>query len=535
MKGESFDILIRNGKIIDGTGNPWFYADVGVRDDKIASIGDLSEEDGRRIIDASGLIVSPGFIDIHAHTDVYHIVNPTGDSFVKQGVTTNLIGNCGGSVAPVSDHMRPHYEVILKRYGLDIDWSTIGDFLEKVKRNGVSINVATLVGASTVRMAIMGMEGRSPTKAELEKMKRLVAEAMEDGAFGLSTGLWYAPGGYADTDEVVELAKVVARYGGIYATHIRSEENELIEAIREAIEIGEKAKIPVEISHHKAAGGRRNWGKVKETLEMIEESRKRGIESTCDVYSWTASSTGFTAYLPHWVHEGGVQRLVERLLNHETRAKIKNDMKTETRVNVEEIGWENLVISDSPKHREYQGKNLAELSTKKGVDPYDFFFDLIVEEEGRGSLVVFEMSPEDVDTVIKSPLSMIAGDASALAPTGAMGEIKPHPRNYGNFVNVLGEYVRERGVLRLEEAVRKMTSMPAQKLGIFNRGLLRVGALADIVVFDPKTVASRATYMNPHQFPMGVEWVIVNGVVTVKEGEHTGERAGKVLRKSMFN
>lgn len=526
----SFNIIIKNGHIVNGTGNLWFHADLGIKDDKIAAIGNLSGEHADRTIDASGLVVSPGFIDIHAHTDVFHIINPTGDSFIMQGVTTNLIGNCGGSVSPMSKYQMQEYEELVERYGVEIDWSRLSEYFERLKKRGTSLNVASLVGNGTVRMAAMGMEKRPPTEGELGEMKRLVSEAMEDGAFGLSTGLWYSPSGYADIEEVIELSKVAAKYGGIYATHMRSEENQLIEALNETIEIGEKARIPVEVSHFKSAGGKKNFGKIKEAIELIWKARKRGVDVTCDVYSWTASSTGLSAYLPYWVHEGGDERIIERLMNPEIRAKIKKDMIDEPRVSVESIGWENLMISHCPKHAKYQGKNIAELAKEKGVDPYDFAFDLLVDEEVRVGLVVFEMEPKDVAMVIKSPLSMMVSDGYALAPRLGMEKDMPHPRSYGNFVNVLQKYVREDGILTMEEAVRKMTSMPAQRLGINDRGLLRAGNYADIVVFDPDTVGPRATYLKPHQFPVGVKLVIVNGVITVDNGKHTGATAGKVIR-----
>ncbi len=529
-----FGIIIRNGRLVDGTGNPWFFADLGINNGRITSIGNLSGEDGERVIDASGCVVSPGFVDIHSHTDVFHIINPTGDSFIMQGVTTNLIGNCGGSVAPVSEFIRQGLEDVVTKYHLDIDWVTFDDYYKKLEKKPPSLNVCSLVGQGTVRMAVMGMEKRAPTNDELERMREIVAEAMEDGVYGMSTGLWYSPSGYADTDEVVELAKIVAKYGGIYSTHMRSEENEVIEALNETIEIGKKASISVEVSHLKTAGGKRNWGKIKEILKMIEEARREGLEITSDVYSWTASSTGLTAYLPYWVHEGGYEKLVERLKDEETRAIIKRDMKNESRVSVESIGWENLMISQCKTHREYQGRNIAELAREKNSNPYDFAFDLLIEEKGRVSLVVFEMDPKDVATIIKSPLSMIASDGSAIAPWGGMEDDQIHPRSYANFVNVLSKYVREEGVITLEEAIRKMTSMPAQKIGLHDRGLIRVGNWADVVIFDPKVVAPRATYMSPHQFPVGVKWVIVNGVVTVEGEKHTGARAGKVLRKTKF-
>lgn len=527
-----FDMIIKKGRIVDGTGNPWFRADLGIKDGKISKIGDLTGEDGERVIDASGLVVSPGFIDIHTHSDTILLTNPSGDAHIRQGVTMNLIGNCGSGPAPVSDAVRLRYEESLMRSNIEMDWSTLGEFLEKVEKSGVSINVAALVGNATVRMAVMGMERRAPTAKELEEMKKLVAEAMEDGAFGLSTGLFYAPSGYADTEEVVELAKVAARYGGIYATHIRGEGDPLLDAVREAITIGERAGIPVEIAHHKAMG-KKNWGKVKETLRMMDEAWKRGVEVNCDVYAWRAGATGLAATLPHWVHEGGTPKLIGRLKDPETRQRIKKDMAEglpEWESVVHEIGWENVMISSCPRHREYEGRMVADLAAGKGVDPYDFVFDLLIEGEGQTGMIIFGMTEDDVVTVLKSPFSMIGSDSSAIAP----GEGKPHPRTYGNFVKVLGEYVRDRGVLTIEQAVRKMTSLPAQKLGLLDRGLLREGAWADVVVFDPETVASRATYMDPQQFPVGVNLVIVNGVVTVEDGQHTEARAGKVLRRPVL-
>ena len=529
----TFDVIIKNGRVVDGAGNPWFRADVGIEDGKIAEINSLIEGDGDKVIDASGLVVSPGFIDIHTHSEITLLINPTGDSHIMQGVTTNLAGNCGGSAAPVSPYMRVRYEEALRRNNLELDWTTMGEFLERVEKRSISLNMGTLVGNATVRMAVMGMEKREPTPKELNEMKRLVAEAMEDGAFGLSTGLFYAPSGYAGTDEVVELAKVASKYGGIYATHIRGEGDPLLDATREAIEIGERAGIPVEIVHHKAMG-MKNWGKVKETLRMMEEAWKRGVEVNCDVYAWRAGATSLTASLPHWVHEGGFLKLLDRLKDSETRQRIKKDMKEGTpdwESVVHEIGWENVMISGCPKHREYEGRMVGDLASAKAVDPYDFAFDLLIEEGGQVGMIIFGMTEEDVTTVIKSRFSMIGSDSSPIAPTGTVGEGKPHPRAYGNFVKVLGEYVRERRVLTLEQAVRKMSFFPAQKLGLLDRGILKEGAWADVVVFDPETVASRATYTDPHHFPVGVNWVIVNGVVTVEEGRHTRARAGKILRR----
>ncbi|MFC1803935.1 amidohydrolase family protein [Thermoproteota archaeon] len=528
----NYDILIKNGRIADGTGNPWFWGDVGIKKDKVIKIGKIAEEYSNTIIDAKELVVSPGFIDIHTHTDIFHLINPLGDSFIKQGVTTNVIGNCGSSVFPVSEYMKPRYMETLKEYDLEMDWATLDDFFQKVEKNGVSLNVGSLIGHGTVRMAIMGMENRSPTAQELNDMKELIADSMKQGAFGLSSGLWYTPGSFANMDEMIELAKITAEYGGIYATHMRSQENQLIDAMNETIEIGKKANIPVQISHNIAAGGKKNWGKIKQTYKMMNKARNEGLDITCDVYAWIASSSGLTSYIPHWVHDGGIQQLVSRLKDPELRTIVKKDMKNETRVSIEEIGFENLMISNSPNHREYQGKNIAELALEKGVDNYDFIFDLIIEEEGGVSLIAFELSPEDVTNAIIDPLSMIGSDGSATAPS-VIVRGKPHPRYYGNFVKVLGKYVREMEVLTLEDAVRKMTSMPAQKLGLFERGILRSGFCADIVVFDPQKIATKATFLDPHKFPVGVKSVIVNGEITVSDGTHLGTKAGKILRKTL--
>ncbi len=528
------NILINNGRVVDGTGNTWFITDIGITNGKIAAMGDLSGEEADQVIDATGYVVSPGFIDIHSHTDTFHITNPTGDSFIMQGVTTNIIGNCGISVAPISKYKIEDLQAIIDKYKLVVDWSTFHDFFKRLEDKPTSLNVGSLVGHGTVRMAAMGMDNRVPNTEELEKMKTLVGEAMRDGAFGMSSGLWYPPGSYAHKQEVIELAKVVAKYDGVYITHMRSEEDAVIEALKETLEIGEEAKIKVEISHIKSAGGMKNWGKINEMLPMIENARRRGIDVTSDVYSWTAGSTGLAAYLPNWVSEGGLEKLVERLKSPDIRKRIKHDMKNEARFSFESIGWDNFMISQSALHPEYQGKFIGELARKRNKDPYEYVFDLLIEENGRVSLVVFEIDPKDVTTVIKNPLSMMASDGSAISPWGGMEQDQPHPRSYANFVNVLSKYVREEGVITLEEAIRKMTSMPAQRLGLYNRGLLRIGNWADVVIFDPKVVAPRATYMSPHQFPVGVKWVIVNGVVTVEGEKHTGARAGKVLRKTKF-
>jgi N-acyl-D-amino-acid deacylase len=527
-----FDVVIKNGCLIDGTGNPWFKADIGIKSGKALEIGYLSSEDANRIINAKGLVVCPGFIDIHSHSEYSLLANSKGESKIRQGVTTEVNGNCGDSPAPIEGITAEAAEEA-KEYKLDMDWSTLGEYLDRLERQGITLNVAQLVGHGTIRTAVMGHEKRPPTREELDEMKALVALAMEDGAFGMSTGLFYLPGGFADTEEVIELCRVVAKYGGIYTSHIRGEGDPLIEAVAEAIEIGEKANIPVQISHHKACGIE-NWGKVEKTLRMMEEARSRGIEVTCDVYPYTACGADLVSLIPNWAHEGGVDKLRERLKDSKSRERIRKEMLEGLlgwESTVKQSGWGRIKVIGWKGHREFEGRTLAEVAELKGVDPFDLTFDLIVKKESP-ELVDLAMSDEDVCAVIKHPLSMIGSDGWALAPYGVLGESKTHPRSYGTYPRMLGKYVREEKVLTIENAIRKMASFPAQKLGLRGRGMIREGMWADVVVFNPKTVMDKATYEDPHRYPQGIEFVLVNGEIVVDEGEHTGALPGKVLRIS---
>jgi len=534
-----FDLLIKNGKIVNGTGNPWFKADIGIKNGKIEKIGRLDSADAEKIIDAEGLIVSPGFIDMHNHSDISVFFNPKLESTIRQGITTLVIGNCGSSLAPVNpatkDLFMKHIEAFLPSDAeLEVTWNTFEEYLNKLEEIEMAANIAPLVGHGTVRIAVMGFDDREPTAEELDEMKKLVAEAMEAGAFGMSTGLIYPPGVYSKTEELVELCKVVAKYGGIYTSHIRGEGGTLIEAVKEAIYIGEKAGVPVEISHHKAAG-KSNWGKTKETLKLMEEARKRGVDVTCDQYPYRAGMTSLSAVLPPWVHVGGVEEMLRRLRDPKEREKIRRDIEQGLpgwENFVADCGWENIYISSvvTEKNKHLEGKNVAEIAKIKGKDELDAVCDLLLEEEGRVTIVLFMMDEEDIVRVMKSPLQMVATDAWAVAPYGVLGAGKPHPRFYGTYPRVLGRYVREKKVLTLEEAVRKMTSFPAQKLGLRDRGLILEGMWADIVVFDPAKIIDKATYQNPHQYPEGIEYVIVNGKVVIEKGEHTGVLPGKTLR-----
>jgi len=527
-----FDVAIKNGYLIDGTGNPWFKADIGIKGGKVLEIGDLNSKDANRIIDAKELLVSPGFIDMHSHSEYSLLVNPKAESKIRQGVTTEVNGNCGDSPAPIEGITAEAAEEA-KEYELDMDWSTLGEYLDRLERQGVALNVAQLVGHGTIRTAVMGHENRPPTREELNKMKELVAQAMEDGAFGMSTGLFYLPGGFASTEEVIELCRVVAKYGGIYTSHIRGEGDPLIEAVAEAIEIGEKANIPVQISHHKACGVE-NWGKVEKTLRMIEEARSRGVDVTCDVYPYEACGAGLVSLIPNWAHEGGVDKLRGRLKDPKNLERFKKEMLRGLpgwESTVKQSGWGRIKVIGWKGHKEFEGKTIAEIAELKGVDPFDLTFDLIIKKENP-EMIDLAMNDKDVCAVIKHPLSMVGSDGWALAPYGVLGERKTHPRSYGTYPRVLGKYVREEKVLTIENAIRKVTSSPAQKLCLRDRGILREGMWADVVVFNPKTVIDKATYEDPHRYPEGIEYVLVNGKIVVDKGEHTGALPGKVLRIS---
>jgi N-acyl-D-amino-acid deacylase len=531
------DLIIRNGCVVDGTGNPRFKADVGVADGKIVAVGDLVAEKSAKTIDAKGLMVCPGFIDMHSHSDIPLLINPKAEGKIRQGITTELIGNCGSSAAPLDEVTKEEIKKttpMLEEAKLKLDWTTMGEYISRLESKGVAVNVAPLVGNANIRMFVIGHENRPPTKDELEEMKKTLAQAMKDGAFGLSSGLIYAPSCYSDTNELVELCKVVAKFGGIYTSHIRGEGDRLLDSVKEAIEIGERANVPVEISHHKAVG-KANWGKVKQTLKMIENARKKGMDVSCDVYPYTAGSFGLDAMLPPYAQEGGVDMLIKRLKNPETRKKLEVDMKKGVagwESQLKEAGWDATVIADCKGHPEYEGKKISEIAKEKGKDVLDFVFHLLIEEMASVSVIRYMMREEDVCTVLKHPVSAIGTDASVRAPYGVLGKGKPHPRSYGTFPRVLGKYVREEGLLTFEEAVRKMTLLPTQKLKLKDRGLIREKMWADIVVFNPKTVVDKATYTEPHQYPEGIEYVLVNGKVVIERGRHSGGLPGKVLRLS---
>ncbi len=531
-----YDMIVSGGRVIDGTGNPWIKADVAVKGGRIAKVGNINEGLSSQIIDADGLVVTPGFIDIHTHSDLKLLINPLAESKIRQGVTTEVIGNCGSSLAPLNEETR---EEAMKRAGEEgkrvrWDWLSFGGFLRKMERIGTAVNVVPLAGNVPIRTMVMGFDKRKPRPSELGKMRTVTAQCMREGAFGLSTGLIYSPSGFAQTPEIIELCKVVAKYGGIYATHIRGEGETLIQAVKEAITIGAKAKVPVEIAHHKASG-RKNWGKVQTSLKIIHEARERGIDVTCDVYPYTAGATGLSTAIPPWAHEGGIKRLLQRLREEDTRARIKREIKngiTGWENMFTQAGPENVLITNSEKNRRYQGKTIAQLARRKRMNPIEFVFDLLLEEDGNVGIVLFMMREEDMNRVLSDPISMIGSDASSMAPYGILGKGKPHPRAYGTFPRVLGRYVREKSQLNLPEAIRKMTSLPAQKLGLWDRGFIRVGAWADLVILDESKIADTATYADPNKYPKGIEYVVVNGRIVIRKQKHTKLLQGKVLRKN---
>jgi len=522
------DVIIFGGRLVDGSGNPWYKADVGIEGGKIVEVGNLAQEKAEHKIDTKGLIVSPGFIDMHSHSDITLPFNPYVESTIMQGITTVVVGNCGISLAPVNLERKDMLKGYLSQFlppslSVEIEWEKFREYLEREESRGSSCNVAHLVGHGTVRIAAMGMEAREPSEDEMKYMKILVEEAMDAGAFGLSSGLIYPPGIYCKTWELVELAKVVSKHGGIYASHIRGEGKTLIEAVKEAIRVGEEAGVPVQISHHKAAG-KTYWGETLKTLSMMEEARERGVDVACDVYPYTAGMTSLITLLPPWAHEGGLEKLLDRLRDVGEREKIKKDMVTgvgEWESFVKEYGWENIYVSSvkTEKNRCFEGKNFREIRVlREAPDEYTALFDLILEEKGCVTMVVFQMSEDDVRRVISSHLSMISTDSWSVSPKGELGRGKPHPRFYGTYPRVFKKYVVEEKLFSLEEAVRKMTSFPAQRLGLRDRGMVREGFWADIVVFDLKKMVDRATYDNPHQYPEGIAYVLVNGEVVVERG-----------------
>jgi len=509
-----YDLLIKNGRIVDGSGNPWYRGDVAVNGGKISAVGHVVSE-ARETIDAEGLVVSPGFIDPHSHSDLVLMSQPEASIKVMQGVTTEVVGQDGLGEAPLRDDVVDQWRRYLSGLNgdppLDWDWRSLGDYLDRLDAAKPSVNVASLVGHGNIRLLAIGMENRKPRPTELDEMRRLLAKSMDEGALGMSTGLIYPPCVYADTQELTELCRVAAAKGGIFVVHMRNEGDRLFPSMDEVISVGRESEVPVHISHFKA-NGRLNWGKAPMALTRVEEARASGVDVTFDQYPYTAGSTFLGSLLPTWVHEGGVEKLVERLRDPGLRKRIASHLGREGDEGSPNE-WDRILLTyvKTAANKRYEGMRISEIATVTGKSPSDVVMDLVLEEENAATQATFSMSEEDVRTIMRSPLGMVCTDGIVLG--------RPHPRAYGSFPRVVGRYVRE-GVLRLEEAVRKMTGYPAQRLGLIDRGLLRPGMAADITIFE-----------DPIRHPVGIEYVVVNGMITVKNGKHTGARTGRTLRK----
>ncbi|HEX8890557.1 MAG TPA: D-aminoacylase [Pyrinomonadaceae bacterium] len=529
-----YDILIKNGRVIDGTGRPGFIADVAIKNDRIVRIGKLPDVRARRVIDAKGLIVAPGFIDLLGQSETNLLVDPRAMSKVMQGVTTEITGE-GSSVAPINERLIAEEGEYYKRYNINVDWRTLREYFARLERQGIGVNLGTFVGATQVRSLVIGFDNRPPTTDELILMRRLVAEAMEDGALGLSTSLQYVPARFAKTNEIVELAMVAERYGGIYATHQRSEANALDSSLEEVFEIGRRAHIPVEIWHLKTAY-KKNWGRMPEILKRIEAARASGLKITADVYPYTAASTALTACLPPWALEGGTERMLERLHDPETRKRLKWEIMADAN------DWENIYLGSGggqgvlissvvhPNLENLQGKRISEIAADEKKDELDALFDLILADHGETSAIYFMMSEDDLRAALRSPFVAICTDSGARATDGPLSTAKGHPRGWGSYPRILSRYVRDEHLLTLEEAVHKMTGLSAARVGLKDRGVLREGAYADITIFDPQTVRDRSTFENPNQYPEGIPFVIINGQISVDNGQRTKALAGHVLR-----
>ncbi len=529
----SYDLVIANGAIYDGTGAAPIRADLGIRGDRIAAVGDMSGVSAKRTIDATGLAIAPGFINMLSHAEVTLLVDPRSMSDIFQGVTLEVLGE--SSMGPWNEEMKRASKAGQGDLKYDITWTTLGEYLDHLEKKGITPNVASFVGAPTVRIHEVGRNARPPTADELDRMKILVAQAMEEGAMGLTTALIYAPATYAKTDELIELSKVAASYGGMYIAHIRSEGNKFLEAIDETLQIAREAQLPVEVYHLKA-GGQQNWAKMDQAIAKIEQAQREGVRITADMYTYIAGATGLDASMPPWVQEGGYDAWAKRLKDPAIRDRVRKEMNSDAQ------DWENLFFSAGTPEglvlvgfknsnlKKYTGMTLGQVAKLRGTTPADTAMDLVIEDGSRVGTVYFLMSEDNVRKQIALPWVSFGSDAGSNAAEGDFLKSSTHPRTYGNFARVLGKYVREEKVISLEEAVRKLTLLPATNLKIKDRGRLAPGYFADVAVFDPKTITDHATFEQPHQYSAGMIHVLVNGVPVVDSGKHTGATPGRIVR-----
>ncbi|MBS1787293.1 MAG: D-aminoacylase [Acidobacteria bacterium] len=521
----NFDVLIKNGTVYDGTGGKPRRADVLIRGDKIVAVGDFNNASAKTVIDARGLAVAPGFINMLSHSYNSLLTDSRSLGELRQGVTTQIFGE-GSSMGPLNDEMK-------KRRGVTA-WTTLAEYLNYAEKKGISQNIASYIGATTIREYVIGLEDKKATPEQLQQMRELVRQEMEAGALGIGSSLIYAPAFYATTEELIEMCKVASQYKGKYISHMRSEGNQLIAAVEELLRISREANIPAEVYHLKASG-EANWAKMDQVIKVIEKARRQGLKITADMYTYTAGSTGLNSTLPPWTLDGGYEALFKRLQDPETRKKIAAEVRTPT------DKWENMYqLAGSPERillvgfrnpalRQYLGKTVAEVARLRGADPVETIMDLILEDRSRVDTVYFMMSEENIKKQLKLPWVSFGSDAASIAAEGEFLNFSTHPRAYGNFARLLGKYVRDEKVISLEEAVRRLSGLPAANLGLDHRGLLKEGYFADVVVFDPKTIGDRATFEKPHQYSVGVHHVFVNGKQELKDGEHTGATAGRAL------
>jgi N-acyl-D-amino-acid deacylase len=530
----SFDVIIRNGTVYDGTGGPGRRVAVGVRGDRIAAIGDLEAATAPLVVEANGLAVAPGFINMLSWSTESLLVDGRSQGEIRQGVTTQIFGE-GSSMGPLTDAMKKRMIENMGDLKYEITWTTLSGYLRELERRGVSQNVASFIGATTIREHVIGLEDRKPTPAQLDEMRALVRREMESGALGIGSSLIYAPAFYATTEELIELCKVAAQYRGKYISHLRSEGNRLIEAVQELIRISREAAIPAEIYHLKAAG-RANWPKMDKVIAIVEEARNKGLKITADMYTYTAGATGLDAAMPPWVLDGGYEAAYARLADPAMRTKIAEAIRTPS------TEWENLYLAAGSPERvllvEFKsealkpltGKTLAEVAKSRGEDPVDTIMNLVLEDRSRVGTVYFMMDEDNIRKQIKLPWVSFGSDAASMAPEPPFTLSSAHPRAYGNFARLLGRYSRDEKIIPLTEAIRRLTGLPASNLELDRRGFLEEGMFADIVVFDPGTISDQATFEKPHQYALGMKHVFVNGVHVLKDGEHTGAKPGRALR-----
>ncbi|MEP6686938.1 MAG: D-aminoacylase [Gemmatimonadales bacterium] len=529
-----YDVVIRHGRIIDGTGSPWYAGDIGIRGGRIAAIGRLDSAAARQTVDAGGLVVAPGFIDMLGQSELTLLVAPSVPSKIFQGITTEITGE-GGSAGPINDSIVAADRADYDHFQVTPDWRTLGEYFARLEKQGIGINFASYVGATQVRRMVLGDGDRTPTPDELERMKGLVRDAMREGAVGVSTSLQYPPAPYAQTDELVALATEAAGFGGGYATHMRSEGADIFGALDEAIRIGREARIPVEIWHLKVAG-KRNWGRMPQVVAKIDSARRAGVDMAADTYAYPAWFNSMSAFVPPWAHDGGDAKLIERLRDPAARRRIRRDMldpKGTWDNEWQEIPGPSSVligVVQNPALKAYQGKTLAQVAALRHTDAIDALLDILAEDKAYTYVAVFGMAEPDIVLALRQPWVSIDNDSQGTTPDGPLGEEHPHPRAYGTFPRILRKYVREEKRLTLEDAIRKFTSLPAQRMRLADRGVLKLGMWADVVVFDPAKVRDRATFAQPNQLSEGMQWVLVNGIPVIADGRATGALPGRVLR-----